>query len=929
MANAPDKSRQITHTSRPRLYLIDAMALAYRAYFAFISRPLINSKGLNTSAIYGFVLSLLKILETENPEYIAVVFDPEGGTFREEMYAEYKAHRSPMPEDLRKAVPVIKEIVRAFRIPVLEVPGMEADDVIGTLAHRAEEEGVDVVIVSPDKDFLQLLDTHISLLKPKSRGEDFERITLEDFREKYGVEPRQFIDILALIGDASDNVPGVRGIGQKTAPALIQQYGSVERLLEHAEEISKKRIRENLLHYREEALLSKQLVTIRTDAPLDIEWQELRREVPDVDRLIALFKELEFPTLIERIQRHGRHVEQRQNRDSQQGELFTDMPLATLDDDSVDYRQVRTQDALKALAQVLNRQKRFALDTETTATDPMWASLVGVSFAWEPGSGRYVPVPDAPAVQRVLQTLEAPLTNEHILKVGQNLKYDWLVLARHGVPFKGPLFDTMVAHYLLEPEQSHALENLARKYLRYDPVSIQELIGSGREQLSMREVDVALVSRYACEDADITLQLAEILREELKRENLLHIAEEMEFPLVYVLGEMEWIGMKVDEAILQEISEELEAEIKALEQRIFAEAGETFNINSPRQLAHVLFDRLGLKPIKKTKTGQYSTNEQVLQELATQHPLPGLVLDWRRLTKLKSTYVDALPRLIHPETGRIHTSFNQTVTATGRLSSSNPNLQNIPIRGERGREIRRAFVPEEGFLMMVADYAQIEMRIIAALSGDPGLKEAFEKGLDIHTATAARVFKVPLEEVTPEMRSKVKQVNYGIPYGISPYGLAQRLRIPIEEARELIKEYHRSYPYVSQLLHDLVERARERGYAETLLGRRRYIPEINAPNRAVRSAAERIAVNMPIQGTQADMIKLAMVHIHRQIQQKALKSRLILQVHDELVFEVPPEELETVQEVIKHEMEHALKLDVPIVAKIGVGKNWLEAADKG
>ncbi len=915
---------------RERLFLIDAMALAYRAHFAFIGRPLINSKGLNTSAIYGFTLTLLKILEEEEPEHIAVVFDPaEGGTFRDTLFEDYKAHREPMPEDLRAAIPYIKEIVRAFRIPVLEVPGVEADDVIGTLVKRAGEEGVEVVIVSPDKDFLQLLNERVTILKPASRGEEFERITGRDFREKFGVEPRQFIDILALVGDASDNVPGVPGIGIKTAPRLIQQYGSVENLLEHAEEIPQKRVRENLLKHRREALLSKELVTIRTDVPLDIDWHELRREPPDLERLLQLFDELEFYRLKERITRYSRRVEQvqRQATTPVQQELFG-KPTGLVDEE-VDYQSVRTSRALERLVRTLALQKRFALDTETTSTDPMWASLVGCSFAWEPGVARYVPVPSAHAVAEVLGKLETPLKDVHIQKVGQNLKYDWVVLARHGLRFEGPLFDTMVAHYLLAPEQPHTLDFIAQRYLNYRPVPISDLIGQGKDQISMREVDVEQVSRYACEDADISLRLADVLREELEREKLLTIAEDMEFPLVYVLAEMEYTGVRLDLEVLEEISRQLEAELKELEARIFELAGETFNLASPRQLGTILFEKLGLPVIKKTPKGQPSTNEQVLLELATRHPLPGLILDWRHLSKLKNTYVDALPRLVHPETGRVHTSFNQTVTATGRLSSSNPNLQNIPVRGERGREIRRAFVPEAGFRMMVADYAQIEMRILAALSGDPTLKEAFEKGQDIHAVTAARVFHVPVEQVTPEMRNRVKQVNYGIPYGISAYGLAQRLRIPVDEARKLIEEYHRSFPLISQLIHDLIERARVKGYAETLLGRRRYIPEINSPNRTVRSAAERIAVNMPIQGTQADMIKLAMVRIHERFRNQRFASRMILQVHDELVFEVRPEEQDTVAHIVKHEMEHAIELDVPIEAKIGVGANWLDAADKG
>ncbi len=920
-----------------RLYLADALALAYRAHFAFINRPLTDSAGHVTSAAYGFTSSLVKLLEDETPEHIAVVFDPMDGkpNFRDKLYEEYKAHRPPMPDGIRYSLPFIKRIVEAFDIPVLEVSGVEADDVIGTLAHRAKDEGVDVVIVSADKDFRQLFAPHVSMLRPAYKGEAFDMETADTFREKYdGLEPIQFIDMLALMGDSSDNVPGVPGIGEKTAIKLLKEYGSVEELLAHADEVSGKRAREGLTEHRDAALLSKKLVTIDTDVPLDIDWHTLRRTDPDLAALDAVFDELEFGT---RLRTRIRDYVSGEGR-SRKLDLFADdpalsfdfgpyEPVKRLDEDIVDYDTALNSKDLGRVADEIAGHDVLSLDTETTSVDQMMASLVGASFAWEPKQARYVPspMPDGTSERAVLDALRPAVEDDGSLKVGHNLKYDLVILARHGVRVQGPIFDTMVAHYLIAPEEPHNLDAVSSATLSYRPKHITDLIGTGRNQITMRDVPVEDAGPYACEDADIALRLMAPLREKLEEDGLLQIAEEIEFPLIPVLADMEMAGVKIDTDVLGKISEELTVEIERLEKEIHKIAGEAFNIASTQQLGVILFEKLGLPVGTKTKSGAPSTAENVLHELSTEHPLPGFVLDWRKLSKLRSTYVDKLGELIHPETGRVHTDFNQTITSTGRLSSSNPNLQNIPIRTEVGREIRRAFVAEAGHVLMAADYAQIELRILADLSGDPGLREAFAQGLDIHTATAARVFDRPLDKVTRTMRNQVKQVNYGIPYGISAFGLAQRMRVGTKDAEQLIQQYRASYPDVIRFLDELIERARERGYAETLTGRRRYIPNIHARNFNERAFAERVAVNMPIQGTQADMIKIAMVRIHDRIAAEGLKSKMILQVHDELVFEVADAERDAMAALVREEMANALPLDVPIVVDIGFGDNWLDA----
>ena len=911
------------------LYLIDAMSLAYRAHYIFISRPLINSKGQNTSAAYGFTNSLLKLIEDHSIEHAAVVFDEgEEDTFRKEMYEDYKANRDPPPDELLENIPYIKEIVKGLDIPVLEVPGVEADDVIGTLARQAEGDGADVVIVSPDKDFKQLLSDKVSIYKPAKGDQDFEIKTGETFREEYGLDPAQFVDMLALMGDSSDNVPGVYGIGEKTAQKLLREHHSVENLIDHADDLSGKRARDGMQEHAEEARLSKRLVRIRTELDVGLEWHQLRREEPDEQKLTALFQELEFESLADRLDLDGGGQPEAQEEDEDLAFDFGPYEeVQELDPDAVDYNVVETEEELRAFADRLDKQSRYAIDTEASSKEPMHADLVGLSFSADAETATYVPtpLPDDTPTDAVLDVL-GPVLEQETKKAGHNLKYDLLLLKQHGVNVAGPLFDTMVAHYLVAPEQNHNLGDVARSVLNYKMVPISELIGDDTDRDSMREVDVEEAAPYACEDADIALRLADDLKAQLDESNVLDIAHDIEFPLVHVLAVMEHTGITLDTDVLDEISTGLEDRLNEIEEDIFELAGEEFNINSPQQLAEILFEKLDLPVVTKTPTGKPSTKESVLQELSTEHDIPGLVLDWRSTYKLKSTYLDSLGELVNPETGRLHTSFNQTRTATGRLSSSDPNLQNIPIRTELGRQIRRAFVPAEDWTLLTADYAQIELRILASMSGDEAMQETFRKDGDIHTDAASRVYDIDPDEVTPDQRSKAKEVNYGIPYGISPWGLAQRMRMPVDEAQDIIKQYRKSYPGVSRLLNELVEKAQEKGYAETLLGRRRYLPNIDSSNSNERSAAERVAVNMPIQGTQADMIKIAMNRIHERLADEDWATQMLLQVHDELVFEVPPDEVSEVQSMINQEMKDALPLDdVPVVVDIDGGAHWLDA----
>ena len=912
------------------LYLIDAMSLAYRAHYIFISRPLINSKGQNTSAAYGFTNSLLKLIEDHSIEHAAVVFDEgEEDTFRKEMYEDYKANRDPPPDELLENIPYIKEIVKGLDIPVLEVPGVEADDVIGTLARQAEGDGADVVIVSPDKDFKQLLSDKVSIYKPAKGDQDFEIKTGETFREEYGLDPAQFVDMLALMGDSSDNVPGVYGIGEKTAQKLLREHHSVENLIDHADDLSGKRARDGMQEHADEARLSKRLVRIRTELDVGLEWHQLRREEPDEQKLTALFQELEFESLADRLDLDG-GAQPDASEDEDEDLAFDFGPyeeVEELDPDAVDYDLVETEEELRAFADRLDEQSRYAIDTEASSKEPMYADLVGLSFSADAETATYVPtpLPDDTSTDAVLDVL-GPVLEQETKKAGHNLKYDLLLLKQHGVNVAGPLFDTMVAHYLVAPEQNHNLGDVARSVLNYKMVPISELIGDDTDRDSMREVDVEEAAPYACEDADIALRLADDLKAQLDESNVLDIAHDIEFPLVHVLAAMEHTGITLDTDVLDEISTGLEDRLNEIEEDIFELAGEEFNINSPQQLAEILFEKLDLPVVTKTPTGKPSTKESVLQELSTEHDIPGLVLDWRSTYKLKSTYLDSLGELVNPETRRLHTSFNQTRTATGRLSSSDPNLQNIPIRTELGRQIRRAFVPAEDWSLLTADYAQIELRILASMSGDEAMQETFRKDGDIHTDAASRVYDIDPNEVTPDQRSKAKEVNYGIPYGISPWGLAQRMRMPVDEAQDIIKQYRKSYPGVSRLLNELVEKAQEKGYAETLLGRRRYLPNIDSSNSNERSAAERVAVNMPIQGTQADMIKIAMNRIHERLADEDWATQMLLQVHDELVFEVPPDEVSEVQSMINQEMKDALPLDdVPVVVDIDGGAHWLDA----
>ena len=929
--------------SKKTLYLLDAMALAYRAHFIFINRPLVNSKGFNTSATYGFTSALIKLIEDHGIDHLAVVFDVmgEGGTFRDEMFEDYKAHRDPPPEDLIANLPHMKHVVRAMDIPVVEVEGVEADDVIGTLAKQAERDGAHAVIVSPDKDFQQLLSKKVEMFRPAYRGEEFDPITEASFKEKFGLDPIQFIDVLALMGDAADNVPGVKGIGEKTAVKLIEEYGTLENLLDHAHEVKGKRAQEGLTAEADMARLSKRLVTIKTDVELEVGWHDFKCQAPDLQLIKQLFEELEFNRLYDRVERvlapkvgtglfaplKTAAVPSKEKPEAEeQVDLFGTSDLKQYDAEAVSYEMVTTIERLNELSSYLKGFDRVSFDTETTSVDSHLASLVGISFSVKPEEAFYIPtpLPDGSSTNHVLDAVR-PVLEGPALKIGQNVKYDWIVLAHNGLQVTGPVFDTMVAHYLIAPEEAHNMDALAKRYLKYSPIPISSLIGTGKNQLTMRDVAPSDISPYACEDADVTLQLAAVFEPMLKEKDVANIAYDIEFPLVEVLSEIELAGIGLDASVLSELSVKTAEDLELLERQIFGAAGEEFNIASPAQIGVILFEKLGLPVISKTSTGKASTKETVLQELATEHELPGMILDWRELAKLKSTYIDALGNLIHPETHRIHTSYSQTTAATGRLASTNPNLQNIPIRTERGREIRKAFIPKPGYQLLSADYAQIELRILASLSGDEALKQAYLDGVDIHTATAAKVFGVAIEEVTREQRNKAKEVNYGIPYGISAFGLATRLRCSRTEAQELIDGYNRNFPSVASFIVHQIEKASETGYAETMLGRKRYIPDIHAKNRNVRAFAERVAVNMPIQGTQADMIKLAMISIQKRIKSEGLQSKMLLQVHDELVFEVLPSEIEKMKTLVREEMVGALPLNIPVEVSMDIGNNWLEA----
>ena len=958
-------------TTEKKLFLLDAYALIYRAFFAMSKNPRMNSKGVNTSAVMGFLNSLYEILQKEKPTHIGVAFDVAGTAQRQAEYSEYKANREKMPDDLRDSIPYIIRLIEAFNIPVYGVEGYEADDVIGTLSKKAEKQGFTTYMMTPDKDFGQLVTDKILLYKPAKFGEPAQVWGPKEVCERYGIqEPKQLIDILGLWGDAADNIPGIPGIGEKTAAILVGKYGSVENLIAHADELKGKQ-KENVINFAEQGLMSKALATINLEVPVDFDEEELKAKDPDVPALMALFEELEFRTFAKRFLEDykGKHgvdsplpPSQRGDTNapsergagqptgasggSQQSDLFSSNETFDLfnqgdnsgllefsEKDSAktvahDYKLVETEADIKALVDLLSKQKQFVFDSETTNIDVYSAELVGLSFAIKAHEAWYLSMPaDQEECQKKLELLRHLFEDENILKIGQNLKYDISMLAQYGISVKGPMFDTMLAHYLLEPEQRHNMDYLAEVYLNYLTIPIEDLIGKGRQQKTMREVPVELVKEYAAEDADITLQLYEKLLPLLKENGVEKLFYEIEMPLVPVLSRMEANGVRIDTENLQQISEAFGIEIHKIEEEIYKAAGMPFNIASPKQLGEILFERLRIdEKAKKTKTGQYATGEDVLQKLSHKHPIIQMILDYRSFTKLKSTYLDALPALVNLKDGLIHTSYNQAVTATGRLSSNNPNLQNIPVRTEKGREIRRAFVPRSPrYTLLAADYSQIELRIIAHLSQDPAMVNDFNLGHDIHAATAAKVFHVPMDQVTKEQRSRAKAVNFGIIYGMSAFGLAERMELSRSEAADIIKKYFEEYAGIKEYMKRSIALARERGYAETILGRRRYLRDINGANSVVRGFAERNAINAPIQGSSADMIKIAMIGIHQELERLKMQSKMILQVHDELVFDAHLDELDTLKAIVQDKMVNALPLSVPVVVEMNTGANWLEA----
>ncbi len=921
-----------------KLFLLDAMALIYRAYFALNKNPRINSKGLNTSAILGFANSLYDVIKNEKPTHIGVAFDSIVPTVRHEEYIEYKANRLATPEDISISIPYIKKLIEAFNIPILYVDSYEADDIIGTMSKKAEDNGYTTYMVTPDKDFGQLVSKHILMYKPARMGNKPEILGVSDICNKYGIKrPEQLIDILGLWGDASDNIPGVPGIGEKTASKLIFEFDNIENLLQNTDKL-KGKLKENLEKFSQQALLSKNLATIILDVPVDFDEKQLEIKEPDKTALKQLFNELEFRQFAKRVFT-DLSLKKYENQQLQ-ANLFSDFTdketekellteKATINDTEHNYFLIDTAEKRKELIVKLSQQKSFCFDTETTGLDVNNSELVGISFSFKPKEAYYVPLPENyNDCQQIVNEFKSVLQNPEIEKIGQNLKFDISILKWYDINVKGKMFDTMLAHYLIQPDLRHNMDFLSETYLNYKPVSIESLIGKkGKNQLSILTVDPEILKDYACEDADITLQLRHVFEPMLKETKTLELFEDIEIPLVPVLSSMEAEGVKLDFNALNKYSVELQKEIQELEKQIYELAGQEFNISSPKQLGEILFEKLLItdKP-KLTKTKQYATGEDILQKLINKHPIIQKILDYRSLTKLKSTYVDALPELINPRDGRIHTSYNQAVTATGRLSSNNPNLQNIPIRTERGREIRKAFVPRNNnYVLLSADYSQIELRIIAELSKDKGMIEAFRNGLDIHADTASKVYDAPLDEITKDMRRNAKTVNFGIIYGISAFGLSERLNIPRKEAAEIINQYFMKYPGIKEYMNKTIEFARENGYVETMMGRRRYLRDINSGNAVVRGFAERNAINAPIQGSSADMIKIAMINIFREFEKRNLKSKMILQVHDELVFDTYKNELEIVQQIVEDKMKNAIKMNVPVVVDMNSGKNWLEA----
>lgn len=933
--------------SDKKLFLLDGHALVYRAHFAFITRPLINSKGVNTSAINGFVNQLWELMRNEKPTHIAVAFDPHGPTFRHEMYEPYKANREEQPQDIGIAIPWIEKIVRGMNIPIVMVKGYEADDVIGTLAKQAETEGYKVYMVTPDKDYGQLVSENVFMYKPSRQGNGIEIMGVKEVCENWGIKRvEQVIDILGLMGDSVDNIPGIPGFGEKTAAKLLDRFDSVEGVIANVNDLKGKE-KERVEQYAEQALLSKKLAIIDTQVPIQFDANQFIIDPPNREVLSEIFKELEFRSIAKRILgEDDGGTTPSQPGPGQQGSLFGDVepgpaPLKgsslsshsvaekNIDNTPHQYHLVNTPEAIQKLAADLAKQTEFCFDTETTHVEPTQAELVGMSFAYQSGEAYYVPVPAGKEKAQALVEIFRPvLEDEKIVKIAQNLKYDAIVFKWYGVEIRGAYFDTMVAHYLLEPEMRHGMDYLAETYLSYSPVSIETLIGKGKGQLNMRDVPVEKVSDYAAEDADITLQLKLLFAPKLAEGGVQALFDAIECPLIKVLADLEYEGVRIDSEYLAAYSQELEAQILSLEQSIYEQAGVKFNIGSPKQVGDLLFERLKI-PYKgaKTKTGQYSTDEDKLQELAPEFPIIQTILNFRGLSKLKSTYVDALPKMVNPRTGRIHSSFNQALAATGRLSSNNPNLQNIPVRTPEGAKVRRAFIPrDENHTLLSADYSQIELRLIAEISEDAAMLEAFQNGQDIHTATAAKVFNVPFEEVTREQRYQAKTVNFSIVYGAGATNLSRQLSIKRTEAKELIDAYFSQYKGLKVYMDSVVEEARKNGYVTTLMDRRRYLRDINSKSSLERSNAERIAVNTPVQGSAADMIKVAMVNIHQELLNRGLQTKMIMQVHDELVFDVPNEELEIVKPIILEKMRTALpQLKVPIEVGLGTGQNWLEA----
>lgn len=928
--------------NQKRLFLLDAYALIFRGYYAFIKNPRINSKGLNTSAIMGFMNSLLEVIRKEKPNYLAVCFDKGGSQERFSIFPEYKANRDETPEAIRIAIPYIHKILDAMQIPIIEKEGYEADDIIGTLAKQAEQEGYTTFMVTPDKDYGQLVSENIFMYKPARGGKDIEIWGVEEVKQNFGVNsPEQVIDLLGMMGDAVDNIPGFPGVGEKTAQKLIQEFGSIENLLQNTDKL-KGKLRENIENNAEKGLLSKRLARIILDVPVTFHKENFALSSPKMEEIIPIFEELEFRTMLGTLQKAFQQVNTSnteynlfnisENSQNIQLSLFDNPETSqykTIKDIEHSYYLIENKEDSYKLVSELLLQKEVCFDTETTSLNELEAELVGMAFSWEKHKGYYVLFPESKELtQEILEIFRPFFENSSITKIGQNLKYDIKVLAKYNIQVLGNLFDTMIAHYLLNPDGKHNMDILSENYLHYSPISIETLIGKkGKGQLSMRQVPPQEQKEYAVEDTDVTLQLKNIFEQQLQKYNAEKLFSQIESPLVQVLADMELEGIRIDVPFLKSLSDDIEKDIFSLQQAVYEQAGETFNLSSPKQLGDILFEKLKLisKP-KKTKTGQYATSEEILSELAPKHKIVANVLEYRQLQKLQSTYIDALPKEVNSTTGRVHTTYMQAVTATGRLSSNNPNLQNIPIRTERGQQIRKAFVPRnEDYTLLSADYSQIELRVIAALSGEKNMIEAFLQNQDIHRSTAAKVFNVDIQSVTREQRSHAKTVNFGIIYGVSAFGLSNQTELSRSESKELIDTYYQTYPLLKVFIDKQIHFARENGYVETILGRRRYLPDINSRNQVVRGAAERNAVNAPIQGSAADIIKIAMVNIYNLLKDNKLKTKMLLQVHDELIFDVPKNELDFVKPLIKKTMEEAYQFAVPLVVDLGVGKNWLEA----